>query len=97
MAIKATSKGEIRPTTPRPVSLGTIEKRVRRHLAKTGWSLVKSRPGTRQFDVLGRYSIHDSSFELMAEHVDIARRARAYGLMADDEILLNPAEECSHD
>ena len=73
--------------TSRTVSTATLEKRLRRHLAKQGHTLVKSRPGTKQHDCYGRYSIHDESFELLAEHISLVARARAYGLLADGETV----------
>jgi hypothetical protein len=41
---------------------------------------------------LGRYSIHDDTFELMAEHVDLAARAKAYGLLAEHETVATGRE-----
>ena len=77
------------PGDPRPtsVSRAAIEKRVKRHLAKSGFTLVKSRIGSRQHDVFGEYAIFDDTHELIAEHVDIVARARSYGLMDPNEQL----------
>lgn len=85
MANKATPTGAIRPKTL--VSLATLEKRIRRHLARQGHTLVKSRPGTKAHEHYGRYSIHDSSFELLAEHINLESRCRAYGLLAENEAV----------
>ena len=79
-----THQGEIRPQS---VSRSAIEKRLKRHLAKSGFSLVKSRIGSRQHDVFGEYAIFDDTHELIAEHVDIVARARSYGLMDPNEQL----------
>ena len=85
MAHKATTTGAIRPKST--VSLATLEKRLRRYLAKQGHTLIVSRPGTRQHDHYGRYSIHDSSFELLAGHINLESRCRAYGLLAENETV----------
>ena len=84
MAHKATPTGAIRPKL---VTLPTLEKRLRRHLAKQGHTLVKSRPGTKAHVHYGRYAIHDSSFELLAEHINLESRCRAYGLLAENEAV----------
>ena len=80
----ANTQGDPRPQS---VSRSAIEKRVKRHLAKSGFSLVKSRPGTRQHDALGDYSIFDTDHELIADKIDLVARARQYGLMSADEQL----------
>ena len=72
---------------PQSVSRSAIEKRVKRHLAKSGFTLVKSRPGTRQHDVFGEYAIFDDTHELIADKIDLVARARQYGLMDPNEQL----------
>ena len=81
------SQGDPRPTS---VSRSAIEKRLKRHLAKSGFSLVKSRAGSRQHDAFGDYAIFDDTHELVADKIDLVTRARAYGLMGDDEELAEP-------
>ena len=89
----ATSTGEIRPTATRPVTLATLEKRLRRYLAKSACTLLKSRPGTKQHDTLGQYSIFDDANELVAEKINICAWARSYNLLADDEDLAEDVPE----
>jgi hypothetical protein len=87
------TKGEIRPTSTRPVTLATLEKRLRRHLAKSACTLLKSRPSTRQYETLGQYSIFDEGRELVAEKINICAWARSYGLLADGEDLADDVPE----
>ena len=68
----------------------TAEKRLRRHLAKSGCSLVKTRPGSRQYDTLGELAILDESGELVADRINLAAWLRSYGLLADDERIDPP-------
>lgn len=85
----ATPTGAIRPNTP--VSLATLEKRIRRRLAVDGLQLRKNRPGTYQFQEHGQWSVIEPR-----DHVLLRRRftlddlARDLGVLAAGETLATP-------
>lgn len=78
-----TPQGEIRP-----ISLQTALKRLRRHLAKIGFSLQKTRPGSPAWRLHGDYAIRDDRGNIHADRLSLEARLRAYGLMADIEVIL---------
>ncbi len=77
-------------TTYRYISLDTAIKRARRHLAKTGASLVKSKPGTKSWRELGDFSIRDASGEVVMKSVNLRAMMQAAEILADDEIIELP-------
>jgi hypothetical protein len=72
------------------ISLDTAIKRARRHLAKTGASLVKSKPGTKSWRELGDFSIRDASGEVVMKSVNLRAMMQAAEILADDEIIELP-------
>lgn len=72
------------------VSLDAAVKRVRRHLSKTGANLVKSKPGTRNWYLLGDFSIRASTGEVLMKSVNLDCLMRTAELLADDERIELP-------
>ncbi|MFM2007653.1 MAG: hypothetical protein RLZZ09_3308 [Pseudomonadota bacterium] len=68
----------------------TVIRRIRRHLAKSGCTLLKSRPGTRQYDIRGEYAIFDESGELVSERINLSAWLRSYKLLAEHEQIDPP-------
>ena len=86
MATQATSKGAIRPKTP--VSLATLEKRIRRRLAADYLQLRKNRAGTITHQLHGDWSvIEPKNHVLMRHHFTLEELARDLDLLAADEIV----------
>lgn len=76
------SSGEIRS-----VSRKTLEKRLRRHLEKVGFSLQKTRPNSPAWRLHGDYAIRDDRGNIHADRINLESRLRAYGLMTDEEVI----------
>ena len=76
--------------TFRYISLDTAIKRTRRHLAKTGATLVKSKPGTKAWAELGDFAIKDASGELLAKSVNLRSFMESQGLLAKEERIELP-------
>ena len=76
--------------TFRYISLDSAIKRTRRHLAKTGATLIKSKPGTKQWAELGDFSIKDASGEVLMKSVNLRSLMQAAEILADDEIIELP-------
>ena len=77
-----TPQGEIRP-----ISLQTALKRLRRHLARIGFSLQKTRPGSPAWRLHGEYLIRDDLGNVFADRINFEARLRSYGLLAEEEII----------
>lgn len=77
-------------TTFRYVSLDTAVKRLRRHLSKTGATLIKSKPGTKAWRELGDFAIRSSSGEILMKSVNIECLMQTAELLADDERIELP-------
>ena len=69
------------------ISLDTAVKRVRRHLAKTGGSLIKSKPGTKAWAELGDFAIKDASGEVLMKSVNLRSLMEAADILANDEMI----------
>lgn len=86
MANQATPTGENRPKTP--VSLATLEKRLRRRLAVDCLQLRKNRPGTYQFQEHGQWSVVDPrAHTLRQRRFTLEGLARDLGVLAAHEIV----------
>jgi hypothetical protein len=77
-------------TTYRYISLDTAIKRARRHLAKTGASLVKSKAGTKAWRELGDFSIRDASGEVVMKSVNLRAMMQTAKILADHERIELP-------
>lgn len=77
-------------TTFRYVSLDTAVKRLRRHLSKTGATLVKSKPGTKAWRELGDFAIRSSSGEILLKSVNLTCLMQTAELLADHERIELP-------
>jgi hypothetical protein len=79
----------IKGTTPAIsfVSRATLEKRVRRELAKRGRKLLKSRPGTPAFREYGQYAIENDLRRVIAVNHDISLLAHELCVLGDNERL----------
>jgi hypothetical protein len=84
------SPGVSAETTYRYISLDTAVKRARRHLAKTGAKLIKSKPATKSWRELGDFSIRDASGEVVMKSVNLRAMMQAAEILADDEIIELP-------
>ena len=76
--------------TFRYITLDSAVKRVRRHLAKSGASLIKSKPGTKAWRELGDFSIRDASGEVLMKSVNLRSLMEAAEILADDEMIELP-------
>lgn len=76
--------------TFRYISLDSAVKRARRHLAKTGASLIKSKPGTKAWRELGDFAIADASGEVLMKSVNLRSMMQAAGILADQERIELP-------
>jgi hypothetical protein len=77
-------------TTYRYISLDTAIKRTRRHLAKTGAKLIKSKPGTKAWREFGDFSIRDASGEVVMKSVNLRAMMQAAEILDDHEIIELP-------
>ena len=76
--------------TFRYISLDSAVKRTRRHLAKSGSTLIKSKPGTKAWAELGDFAIKDASGELLMKSVNLRSLMQAAEILADDEMIELP-------
>jgi hypothetical protein len=90
MSHDKTPGASVATVTFKYISLDTAIKRARRHLAKTGASLVKSKPGTKSWRELGDFSIRDASGEVVMKSVNLRAMMQAAEILADDEIIELP-------
>jgi hypothetical protein len=77
-------------TTYRYISLDTAVKRARRHLAKTGAKLIKSKPATKSWRELGDFSIRDASGEVVMKSVNLRAMMQTAKILADHERIELP-------
>jgi hypothetical protein len=89
----AQSQGEIRPTATRPVSLETLEKRVRRALAPRACALLKTRPGTPDRNELGVYAVVDHKRVCIEKNANLEALARYLGVLDDNEAIADTVPE----
>lgn len=95
MANQATPTGKNRPKTP--VTLATIEKRIRRRLAVDCLQLRKNRPGTYQFQEHGQWSVIDPrAHTLQPRRFTLEELARDLGVLAANEIVAD-GQEAGHE
>lgn len=71
----------------RQVSRKTLEKRLRRYLAKTDFTLHRTRSGSAERRLHGEYLIRDELGHVYAEKISLEARLRSYALMAEGEVL----------
>ena len=76
--------------TFRYISLDSAIKRVRRHLAKSCATLIKSKPGTAAWRELGDFAIKDASGEVLMKSVNLMSLMQAAEILADDERIELP-------
>lgn len=76
--------------TFRYISLDSAIKRTRRHLAKTGATLVKSKPGSNAWRELGDFAIKDASGEVAMKSINLMSLMQAVEILADDERIELP-------
>ena len=101
----ATPKGAIRPKTTqtlhnadgttstiRWVREGTVIKRLRRFLAKTGCTLHISREGSADRQRHGEYFIRDQDGDVAHDNVNLEEWLRSCDLLADDERIDPPLD-----
>lgn len=74
---------------PKSVQLLTLIKRVRRHLARRGHSLLITRAGSDERETLGRYAVIGADGNVLERNADLAALARFLGVLAEDERLKN--------
>jgi hypothetical protein len=87
----ATPTGKNRPNTP--VTLSTLEKRIRRRLAADALQLRKNRPGTYQFSEYGDWSvIEPRNHVLIRRRFTLEELARELGVLADHETVATGLE-----
>lgn len=72
------------------ITLDSAVKRTRRHLAKTGATLIKSRPGTKAWAELGDFAIKDASGEILMKSINLRSMMQAAEILADDEMIELP-------
>jgi hypothetical protein len=72
---------------PAFIARATLEKRVRRALAKQGRKLLKSRAGTPALREHGRYAVVDAGGAVIKTRMDLATLARELGVMTNEEYL----------
>ena len=86
MATNATPTGENRPKSL--VTLSTLEKRIRRHLAADYLQLRKNRRGTYQFNEHGEWSvIEPRNHVLMRRRFTLEELGRELGVLAEHETV----------
>ena len=76
--------------TFRYISLDTAIKRTRRHLAKSGATIIKSKPGTAAWRELGDFAVKDASGEVLMKSVNLTSLMQAAEILADDERIELP-------
>ena len=69
------------------VSRATLEKRVRRELAKQGRKLLKSRPGTPAYREYGQYAIENGLRRVVVINHDLLLLAHELGVLKPGERL----------
>jgi len=74
-------------TCPSFILRATLEKRIRRELAKRNHKLLKSRPGTPAHREYGLYAIENDRRRVLETHLDLVTLARDLGVMQDHEYL----------
>ena len=74
-------KGTLPENFPVFILRATLEKRVRRELAKQGRKLLKSRPGTTAHREYGLYAIENDRRTVLETHLDLVKLARDLGVM----------------
>lgn len=77
----------------RPVSLQTLEKRVRRALAPRACSLLKTRPGTPDRNELGLYAVLDHKRMVVEKNANLEALARYLGVMDEEEAIADTVPE----
>jgi hypothetical protein len=77
----------------RPVSLETLEKRVRRALAPRCCSLLKTRSGTPDRNELGVYAVLDHKRVCIEKNANLEALARYLGALDDDEAIADTVPE----
>ncbi|MCF7967958.1 MAG: phage tail assembly chaperone [Methylococcaceae bacterium] len=89
------SNDTLKGTSPsvRPVSLETLEKRVRRALAPRACSLLKTRPGTPDRYELGLYAVLDHKRVCIEKNANIEALARYLGALDDNEAIADTVPE----
>lgn len=71
-----------------PVLERALLARVNRTIEPDGRSVRRCRPGTRPFEVLGRYHLADlETMAVIEADIDLENYARELGLLADHEYL----------
>ncbi len=84
MAKKTSAKKPIRV----PVLERALLARINRTIETDGLFLRRSRPGTRSFEVLGRYHLANrDTMAVLEADIDLENYARELGLLADHEYL----------
>lgn len=76
--------------TFRYITLDSAVKRTRRHLAKSGSTLIKSKPGTKAWAELGDFAIKDASGEVLMKSVNLRSMMQAAGILAEHEMIELP-------
>jgi len=82
-----TTPGTQPKTCPSFILRATLEKRIRRELAKRNHKLLKSRPGTPAHREYGLYAIENDRRRVLETHLDLVTLARDLGVMQDHEYL----------
>lgn len=80
-------KGTTPEICPSFILRATLEKRVRRELAKQNRKLLKSRPGTTAHREYGQYAIENDHRTVLETHLDLVKLARDLDVMQDHEYL----------
>ena len=80
-------KGTLPENFPVFILRATLEKRVRRELAKQNRKLLKSRPGTPAYREYGQYAIENDRRTVLETHLDLVKLARDLGVMQAHEYL----------
>ena len=92
MAIQ-TPGASVATTLVRPVSLATLEKRIRRRLAADSLQLRKNRPGTYQFTEHGEWSvIEPRNHVLLRRRLMLEELGRELGVLAADETVTDTVD-----
>jgi len=80
-------KGTTPEICPAFILRATLEKRIRRELAKRNHKLLKSRPGTPAHREYGLYAIENDRRTVLETHQDLVTLARDLGVMQAHEYL----------
>jgi len=80
-------KGTQPESCPIFILRATLEKRIRRELAKRNRKLLKSRPGTPAHREYGLYAIENDRRTVLETHLDLVKLARDLDVMQDHEYL----------